>query len=486
MTFTIAIVGRPNVGKSTLFNRLAQKRLAIVDDTPGVTRDWREAEGFLLDQPVRIIDTAGLEESFDDSIQGRMRRQTEEGLAQADAVLFVIDGRAGVTPIDEHFAGWLRRQKKPVVLAVNKCENERAADAGMAEAYGLGFGTPIPMSAAHGYGIEDLYNAFEKYFPEEIELDDIKTDDFDLMENIDDIEGDEDFDFTTLLPKEEESDEEKAIKIAIVGRPNVGKSTLLNALLEENRVMTGPEAGITRDAIAVDWEFNGKRIRLVDTAGMRKKARIADNIEKMAVEDTLRAIRLAQVVILVIDSEQNLEKQDIQIADHILQEGRALILAVNKWDLIKDDDKKKETIELVKYKLETSLAQVRNIPSVSISAIKNRNLGFLMQTVLDTYDLWNKRLPTAGMNRWLAARESQHPAPLVEGKSNRLKYITQINVRPPTFALWLSRPKDLPDAYKRYLMNALRDDFEIKGIPIRLLIRTSKNPFSNSKKKKGD
>lgn len=476
MTFSIAIVGRPNVGKSTLFNRLAQKRLAIVDDTPGVTRDWREAEGYLLDQPVRIIDTAGLEESFDDSIEGRMRRQTEEGLARADAVLFVVDGRSGITPADEHFAQWLRRQKKPVVLAVNKCENERAADTGVGEAYALGFGQPIPISAAHGYGVEDLYNAFKDHFPEDEEEEIASNNEFKIPDNIDDIEGDENFDFTTLLPQVDE-EEEKAIKIAIVGRPNVGKSTLLNALLDENRVMTGPEAGITRDAIAVDWEFNDKKIRLVDTAGMRRKSKIGDNIEKMSVDDSLRAIRLAQVVILVLDSEQILEKQDLQIAEHILNEGRALVIAVNKWDLIKGEEAKKETIDQINYKLETSLAQVRHIPSVSISAKRNKNLGFLMQTVLDTYDLWNKRIATSGMNKWLSARESQHPAPLVEGRSNRLKYITQINVRPPTFALWLSRPKDLPDSYKRYLMNALRDDFDLQGVPIRLLIRTSKNPF---------
>ncbi|HPF78344.1 MAG TPA: ribosome biogenesis GTPase Der [Alphaproteobacteria bacterium] len=475
MSFTIAIVGRPNVGKSTLFNRLAKKKLAIVDDTPGVTRDWRDAEGYLLDQKIRIIDTAGLEESFDDSIEGRMRRQTEEGIAQADAVLFIIDGREGVTPIDEHFAGWLRKQKKPVVLAVNKCENDTAAAAGIAEANKFGFGQPIPISAAHGYGIEDIYHAFEPYFSEATDEGETDLDQLPDFEDIDSLEGDENFDFAALDIKE---DDEKPIKIAIVGRPNVGKSTLVNALLEENRVMTGPEAGITRDAIAVDWEFKGRKIKLVDTAGMRRKSKIDHNIEKMSVEDSLRAIRLAQVVILVIDSEHILEKQDLQIADHVLNEGRVLIIAANKWDLIKGDEAKKEAIAMINYKLETSLAQVRHIPSVSISALNNRNLGFLMQTVLDTYALWNKRVPTAKMNRWLAAKESQNPAPLYEGKSNRLKYITQINIRPPTFSLWVSRPKELPDTYKRYLINGLREDFDLKGIPVRLLVRTSKNPFN--------
>jgi GTP-binding protein len=478
MTFTIAIVGRPNVGKSTLFNRLAQKQLAIVDDTPGVTRDWREAEGYLLDTPVRIIDTAGLEEAFDDSIEGRMRRQTEEGLEEADAVLFLIDGREGVTPTDEHFARWIRKQKgpnkKPVVLAVNKCENENAAASGLGEAHKLGFGQPIPISSAHGHGIEDLYHAFEPYMREQKD-DNAETDTPPIdIEDIDALEGDENFDFAALDIKD---DSDKPIKIAIVGRPNVGKSTLLNALLNDNRVMTGPEAGITRDAIAVNWEFNDRKIKLVDTAGMRRKSKIDHNIEKMAVEDSLRAIRLAQVVILVIDAENILEKQDLQIADHILGEGRAMILAINKWDLLKDKEAKEEAIAMINYKLETSLAQVRNIPSVSISALNHKNLGFLMQKVLDTYDLWNKRVPTAKMNRWLAARESQNPAPLCEGRPNRLKYITQINVRPPTFSLWISRPKDLPDTYKRYLTNALREDFDLEGIPVRLLVRTSKNPY---------
>ena len=476
--FTIAIIGRPNVGKSTLFNRLARKRMAIVDDAPGVTRDWREAEGFLIDQKVRIIDTAGLEEAFDDSIQGRMRKQTEEGLAQANAVLFIIDGREGVTPADEHFAQWLRRrkgQKLPIVLAVNKCENEKATEAAIGEAYSLGFGQPIPISSAHGHGIEDLYHAFKPHFPEEIAEIEDENDQLPDIENLDELEGDESFDFAKI---EIEEDNEKPIKIAIVGRPNVGKSTLVNALLNDNRVMVGPEAGITRDAIAVDWEFNDHKIRLVDTAGMRKKARVENNIEKMSVEDSLRAIRLAQVCILVIDADNIFEKQDLQIADHIINEGRAMIIAINKWDLIKGEEAKKEALELIKYKLETSLGQVRNIPSCSISALNNRNLGFLMQTVLDTYELWNKRVSTSKLNRWMSARESQNPAPLYEGRSNRLKYMTQINIRPPTFAIWVSRPKEFPDTYKRYLMNGLRDDFDLKGIPIRLLVRTSKNPFS--------
>lgn len=484
MTFTIAIVGRPNVGKSTLFNRLARKKLAIIDDTPGVTRDWRDAEGYLLDQKIRIIDTAGLEEAFDDSIEGRMRKQTEEGLAQADAILFLIDGRTGVTPIDEHFASWLRKQKghrkKPIVLAVNKAENDNAVATGIAEAYSLGFGQPIPISSAHGHGIEDLYYAFEPHFPQEEDNVETENDQLPDFEDLDALEGDTNFDFAAL---EIDEDEEKPIKVAIVGRPNVGKSTLMNALLDENRSMTGPEAGITRDAVTAQWEFGGRKMKLVDTAGMRRKSKIDENIEKMSVEDSLRAIRLAQVVILVIDAENILDKQDLQIADHILKEGRAMIIAINKWDLIKGDEAKKEALALINYKLETGLGQVKDIPAATISAINHRNLGYLMQSVLDTYALWNKRVPTAKMNRWLAARESQNPAPLVGGLSNRLKYITQINIRPPTFSVWVSRPKDLPETYKRYLMNGLREDFGLKGITIRLLVRTSKNPFDGKKKK---
>lgn len=475
MTFSIAIIGRPNVGKSTLFNRLAGKKLAIVDDTPGVTRDWREAEGTLYNRKVRLIDTAGLEETFDDSIEGRMRRQTEEAMKQADAILFLIDGREGLTPTDEHFARWVRKQKKPVVLGVNKAENDRAVMAGMAEAYSLGFGEPVPLSAEHGIGMHDLYEMFSDIWPEEAKNNDDDNEYEFSDEKIDLIEGDLEYEF---IDKDEDT-AEKPIKIAIAGRPNVGKSTLVNSLLKENRVMTGPEAGITRDAIAIDWTFRDRTIKLVDTAGLRKKAQVAsgrgaERIERMAIDDTMRAMRLAQVVILVLDANDMLEKQDLQIADHILNEGRAMIIAVNKWDTIENKD---EALALLNYKLETSLAQVRKIPTVTISAINGKNLGILMDTVLKTYGLWNERVPTGRLNRWLAAKESQHPAPLVNGRQNRMKYIAQINTRPPTFALWCSVPQKLPDAYKRYIANGLREDFGLPGIPVRLLTRASKNPF---------
>lgn len=477
MNFTLAIVGRPNVGKSTLFNRLAGKKLAIVDDTPGVTRDWREAEGQLFDRDLRIIDTAGLEEAFDDSIPGRMRKQTEAALAHADAVLFVVDGRAGLTPLDEYFAGWLRRQGKPVLLGVNKCEGEINAAAGLAEAYRLGLGDPIPMSAAHGQGFDDLYQALRPLMDEknpEIEMEEDESED-DLWDDaadgsLDAVEGDEDFVFTDI----QEDIEEKPIKLAIVGRPNVGKSTLLNVLIGQERVMTGPEAGLTRDAIAVQWEYEGRKIRLVDTAGLRKKGKIADGIEKMANQDTLRAIRLAQVVILVLDAEQGMEKQDLLIAQHVLDEGRALIIAVNKWDMPED---RAVALQKIQDRLQASLAQVPDIPLVTMSALHGTQIPRLMRSVLETFSMWNRRTPTGRMNRWIAGMESQHPAPLVNGRPNRLRYITQIKTRPPTFALWVSRPDELPDTYRRYLINGLRNDFGIKGVPIRLVLRTSKNPY---------
>lgn len=475
--FTLAIAGRPNVGKSTLFNRLAGKKLAIVDDTPGITRDWREAEGQLFDQKIRIIDTAGLEEAFDDSIEARMRQQTERALALANAVLFMIDGRAGVTPLDEHFARWLRRQKIPVILGVNKCENERATAAALGEAFRLGLGTPIALSAEHGIGTHDLYDALKPHFPEEEEDEYIdENDHFTLSdEQLDAIEGQEDYDFTTHIT-DEPADEEIPLRIAIVGRPNVGKSTLMNAILGEERSMTGPEAGITRDAIAAKWTYKNRLFRLVDTAGMRKKAKVVNKIERMSVDDSLRAIRLAQVVVLVLDGNAIFDKQDLQIADHVIKEGRALIVALNKWDSVKNKDEAREALQ---YKLDTSLAQIGDVPTVTLSALKGRGIERLLDTVLDTYALWDSRVQTGKLNRWLAAIESKNPAPLVGGRSNRLRYITQIKSRPPTFALWCARPKELPDTYKRYIINNIRKDFGLPGLPVRLLVRTSKNPFSD-------
>ncbi|MGH1404777.1 MAG: ribosome biogenesis GTPase Der [Alphaproteobacteria bacterium] len=466
----IAIIGRPNVGKSTLFNKMAGKRLAIVDDTPGVTRDWRDAEATLFDRSFLIIDTAGLEESFDDSIQGRMRQQTEAALERANLIIFMIDGREGITPADEHFAAFIRRQKKPVILVVNKCENVKTSQSGIGEAYALGFGDPVAMSAAHSNGFDDLYHALEPHFPDDDDDQSDDTEDKIDFASLDEIEGLEDFEF-----EQEEDNPEKPIKIAIVGRPNVGKSTLLNAIVEEQRVMTGPEAGITRDAITVDWTYEDRQFKLVDTAGLRRKSKITDNIEKMSAEDSLRAIRLAQIVILVLDGNAILEKQDLQIAEHVINEGRALVIAVNKWDIVEG---RSDVLDDIKHKLAHSLAQVRNIEFATISAQNGKNIDKLFYKALKTYGLWNKRIGTGGLNRWLAGMESQNPAPLISGRHNRLKYITQIKTRPPTFALWVSRPKELPDSYRRYIINGLRRDFDIPSVPIRLLVRASKNPYA--------
>ena len=468
--FTLALIGRPNVGKSTLFNRLAGKKLAIVDDTPGVTRDWREAEGNLFDRSMRVIDTAGLEDSFDDSIHGRMRQQTELALKNVDAAVFIIDGRAGVTPLDEHFAQVLRKRKMPVILAVNKAENEKRIQSTIAEAYSLGLGEPITISAEHGTGMEELYHALVPLMPEEGEEDGQLEEASDDFGDIDAIEGDEDF-----ILQQEEDDPEKPLKLAIVGRPNVGKSTLLNAIVRDQRVMTGPEAGITRDAIAVDWVYKDRAFKLVDTAGIRRKSKVQDTIEKMSVEDSHRAIRLAQIVVLVLDAQTPLEKQDLQIAQHIVEEGRALVLCINKWDLVTDKDKFLEDID---YKLGKSLAQITGVPIVTLSALEGRNIGSVLKRSLEAYEVWNQRVSTGKLNRWLAALESRNPAPLVSGRQNRLKYIAQIKTRPPTFALWVSRPDKLPPAYKRYVINALRRDYDLAGTPIRLLVRRSKNPYS--------
>lgn len=466
----LALVGRPNVGKSTLYNRLAKKKLAIVNDTPGVTRDWREADGYLFDQHIRIIDTAGLEENFDDSIQGRMRRKTEEALNHCNAILFIIDGRSGLTPLDEHFATFLRRQKKPVILCLNKSENEKAVASALGEAYRLGFGEPVPISAEHGSGMEHLYQLLEPYFGNDEDTGDTDEEDTDEFDDIDDLEGKEDFEF-----QQEEDSPEKPIKVAIIGRPNVGKSTLLNAILGEERSMTGPEAGITRDAVAVDWEVDGRAFKLVDTAGMRRRSKVQDPIEKMSVDDSLRAIRLAQVVVLVLDSNTPLEKQDLQIAEHIINEGRALVIAMNKWDTITNKD---EVLELLEYKMDKSMGAVRGVRIQPISALRGRNLNKLFRHIVDTYALWNKRIPTGKLNRWLAGVESRNPAPLSQGRQNRLKFIAQIKTRPPTFAIWVSRPQDLPASYRRYVINCLREDYDLPATPIRLLVRTSKNPYA--------
>ncbi len=446
----VAIIGRPNVGKSTLFNRLSGKRLAIVDDMPGVTRDRREADAMLAGAPFRVIDTAGLEDVHDSSMEARMRRQTEQAVRDADVVLFVIDAREGVSALDTLVARDLRKQKTPIILVANKAEG-RAGIPGIGEAYGLGLGAPIAISAEHGEGLGDLFDALAPYI-----------------------------DFPQLDDEAEEDDAEGSgrIHVAIVGRPNAGKSTLMNAILGEDRVLTSPEAGTTRDSIAVDFEHAGRALRLVDTAGMRRRARVSERVEQMAVDDALRAIRLAHVVILVIDAEQVLDKQDLTIARWVLEEGRALVLAINKWDSVTD---RKASAQRLSDRLQTSLPQVVGIPTVTISALRVQRLDKLLDEVLRIYDVWNRRVSTGQLNRWLEAMRDAHQPPLAQGRTNKMRYITQVKARPPTFALFLSQPGDLPDSYQRYLVNGLREPFGLVGVPIRLLLRASsaKNPYAD-------
>jgi GTP-binding protein len=454
MAFTVAIVGRPNVGKSTLFNRLVGRRLALVDDLPGVTRDRREAEATIGDLSFRAIDTAGLEEADEATLQGRMRRQTEAAVAEADLVLFMIDARAGVTPSDEHFAAAVRTSGKPVVLLANKAES-RAADSGILEAYSLGFGEPIPVSAEHGIGVMDIYDAIREANPAEAEAEEAGED-------------------------QEAGDAAKPMHIAIVGQPNAGKSTLVNRLIGEERLLTGPEAGITRDSIAVDWEWRGRSFRLADTAGIRRKSKVVAKLEKLSVGDALRAIRFAEVVVLVMDATEPLEKQDLQIADLVANEGRALVLALDKWDLVADPQGK---LKQLQADLEETLAQVRGVPMVPISGLTGYGLDRLMESVLAVHATWNKRIPTAALNRWLIATTQRHPPPAVSGRRLKLKYLTQSKTRPPTFYLSASRPDALPEAYRRYLVNGLREDFGLAGVPIRLMLRRDENPYEGRKRK---
>jgi GTP-binding protein len=447
MGFTAAIVGRPNVGKSTLFNRLVGQKLALVDDLPGVTRDRREGRARLAGLDFTVIDTAGLEDVDDGSLVARMRAQTEQAIEDADVVLMVIDARAGITPMDRHFADLLRRQRAPVVLIANKSEG-KAGTAGAYEAFELGLGDPIPLSAEHGEGLGDLFDALLPFASEpEAPVEDEPA--------------------TGKAPKK--------LQLAIVGRPNVGKSTLINRLLGEDRMLTGPEAGITRDAISVDWEWRDRPIRLIDTAGLRRKAHIEEKLEKLSTADTLRAIRFAEVVVLVLDAELMLEKQDLTIARMIEDEGRALVIAVNKWDLIED---KPKALGVLRDRLQTSLPQLAGIVCVPVSAATGAGLETLMKSVFDVHEIWNRRVPTPALNRWLAAVQERHPPPLVDGKRLRLRYITQANTRPPTFALFSSKPGDLPEAYRRYLVNLLRDDFGLPGVPIRMMLRKGTNPFA--------
>ncbi|KAA0598610.1 GTP-binding protein [Azospirillum lipoferum] len=462
MSFTVVLVGRPNVGKSTLFNRLAGKKLALVDDTPGVTRDWRSAPAHVGGLSFTVVDTAGLEDVTDDSLEARMRRQTEQALARADVALFIIDARAGITPLDRHFANLLRRGKTPVLLVANKTEG-KASQPGLFESYELGLGDPIPLSAEHGEGMADLVEALLPYAPAEGdgEVED-KDDGYDPSIPI----GDQ---------PEPEEDRSKPIQIAIVGRPNVGKSTLLNSLLGEERVLTGPEAGMTRDAIAVDWEWRDRRFKLVDTAGMRRRARVDEKVEKLAVADSLRVIRMANVVVLVVDAAAILDKQDLTIARLVISEGRALVIAVNKWDTVDD---RAMALRQVEDKLQAALGYIKGVTVVTISALKGHKLDTLLDGVLETYTVWNRRIPTAQLNRWIEGVLEHHPPPLVEGRRVKIRYVTQVKTRPPTFALFVNKPLDLPESYQRYLTTHLRESFDMPGVPVRLLLRKGKNPYA--------
>ncbi|CEJ12593.1 GTPase Der [bacterium YEK0313] len=456
MAFTLAIVGRPNVGKSTLFNRLVGKRIALVDDRPGVTRDRREGEGRLGDLEFSIIDTAGLEEAGTGTLEARMRAQTEEAIRLADVVIFMIDARVGLTPDDHAFANLVRRSGKPVILAANKSEG-KVGMAGAYEAFGLGLGDPVPLSAEHGEGLSELYDALAALMPAPEAEEDEPT------------EGEDEVD-----------DPAKPIPVAIVGRPNAGKSTLVNALIGEERLLTGPEAGITRDAIAVDWDWGGRKFRLVDTAGLRKRARIEDKLEKLSVADALRAIRFAQVVVVCMDAEKPFEDQDLRIADLAAKEGRAVVLAFTKWDLIPHKGGKAARL---REEADHWLPQIKGCPVVANSAETGQGLDRLMQAIIDAREPWQRRVPTNQLVRWLQETVDHHPPPAVSGRRVKLRYMTQAKTRPPTFVAFCSRPDALPDSYLRYLVNGLRESFDLMGTPIRFHLKKTDNPYAETGRK---
>ncbi len=453
MSFTVAIVGRPNVGKSTLFNRLVGRRLALVDDLPGVTRDRREGDARLGDLEFKAIDTAGLEDAERESLSARMQAQTAAAVTQADAVLFVVDARVGVTPADRAFADVVRKSGKPAILVANKSEGRAGAD-GALEAYALGLGDPVAVSAEHGEGLADLYDALRAALPE-----------------------------ATAEPADDDdaaASDEHPIRIAIVGRPNTGKSTLINRLLGEDRLLTGPEAGITRDAIAVELEWRGRHLRIHDTAGMRRRSRIDEKLEKLSVADTLNAIRFAEVVIVLVDAQTPFEEQDIRIADLVEREGRASVIAVNKWDTIEAEA---GALSRLRTSIDRLLPQIKGVPVVVLSAKTGDGLDRLMEAVMKAHAVWNRRLPTAALNRFLGDAISANPPPAVSGRRFRLDYITQPKARPPTFVLFCSRADALPETYRRYLINGLRENFALPGTPIRLTLRAKANPYAHKKRR---
>jgi GTPase len=458
MPFTIAIIGRPNVGKSTLFNRLVGQKLALVDDAPGVTRDRREGEARLGDLRFTVIDTAGLDQGAKGSLTARMQEQTETAIGLADALMFVIDARAGLTPSDRAFADDARRADKPVVLLANKSEGKHG-EIGAMESYALGLGEPVQISAEHGEGMGELYDALRALMPKSAE--------------------DEDHD-DDAAPATEEEMATRPIRVAVVGRPNAGKSTLINRLLGEERLLTSPEAGTTRDSIAVEINWNGRDFRVFDTAGLRRRSRIEEKLEKLSVADALRAVRFAEVVVLMMDAQNKFEEQDLRIADLIEREGRALVIAVNKWDLV---ETKPGAISALRNEADHWLPQVKGAPLVAVSGLMGEGIDRLMRAIEEAYAVWNRRVPTAALNRWFEQAVDANPPPAVSGRRLKLNYITQAKARPPSFVLFCSRADAVPQSYLRYLVNSLRDQFELPGTPVRIALREKANPFAHKRKR---
>lgn len=469
MTATVAIIGRPNVGKSTLFNRLVGKKLALVDDRPGVTRDRREGDAALGHLRFKIIDTAGLEEAAPDSLAGRMRAQTETAIAQADVILFMIDARLGLTPMDQPFADLVRKSGKPVILLANKAEGKKGLD-GIFESYSLGLGDPVPFSAEHGEGTSDLLEALAPFVDDEPEEDEVEDPSYGDKRWVE-VPGAAD-------EQDENADPSKPLRVTIIGRPNAGKSTLVNRMIGEDRMLTGPEAGITRDTISVDYEWRGRPVKLFDTAGMRKRARIEEKLEKLSVADSLRAIRFAEVVVVLLDATIPFEKQDLTLVDLTEREGRTVVIGLNKWDLVAD---KQGLLAELKEKANHLLAQVRGVPIVPLSGLAGEGIDRLMQAVFQSYEVWNRRVSTARINRWLEGVLSAHPPPAVAGRRIKIRYMTQAKARPPTFALFGNQLDHLPVSYTRYLVNNLREAFELPGTPIRLHTRGGDNPYDKGK-----